>query len=52
MKMGHLDHSMYATNEYIYVVGGQSTQCEKYDIAKKEWTMLPNLKMPELRRMR
>lgn len=47
MKMGHLDHSMYATNEYIYVVGGQSTQCEKYDIAKKEWTMLPNLKISQ-----
>lgn len=43
MKMGHSHHSMFATKDYIYVIGGQSLQCERYSKAQGEWTMLPNL---------
>ena len=42
-KFTHSRHSLFAYNEQIFVVGGDKLECEKYDINKNEWTILPNL---------
>ena len=42
-KFTHSRHSLFAYNEQIFVVGGDKLECEKYDINKNEWTVLPNL---------
>lgn len=43
-------HSMIENNNLIYVIGGKGkSSCEKYDIEKKVWTKLPNLKSDEKR---
>lgn len=43
MKVAHASHSMYATKEFIYVIGGETVKCEKYNLQTREWTMMADL---------
>jgi len=43
-------HSILEYNKFIYVVGGkEKNTCEKFDMDKKEWIKMPNLKSGERR---
>ena len=39
----HSRHSLFSYKNHIYVIGGDNLECEKYDIEKNEWNILPNL---------
>ena len=47
-KFSHSRHSLFAYNEEIFVVGGDKLECEKYDINKNEWSILPNLSFKQI----
>lgn len=36
-------HSMICHQDNIYVVGGNTNACEKYDLKNKTWTIMPSL---------
>ncbi len=40
---GHLSHSLFATNKFIYCIGGKTKLCERYNIETGTWQLLPNL---------
>ena len=40
---GHSSHSLFASNKFIYCIGGKSKQCERYNIETGNWQLLPNL---------
>ena len=40
---GHLSHSLFATNKFIYCIGGKTKLCERYNIENGTWQLLPNL---------
>ena len=44
----HSKHSLFAYNDQIYAIGGDSLECEKYDIKNNEWTPLPNLSFKQI----
>ena len=51
MKYSHWNHSMVASKDKVYVIGGyNSNKCEVYDIASKTWSEIPDLKAPERQR--
>ena len=39
----HSRHSLFAYNDQIFVVGGDKLECERFDINKNEWNILPNI---------
>ena len=42
-KYPHSKHSLFVYNDQIYAIGGDKLECERYDINKNEWSILPNL---------
>ena len=44
----HSRQSLFAYNDQIFVVGGDRLECEKYDINKNEWSILPNLSFKQI----
>lgn len=42
-KYGHASHSLFAYDNYIYAIGGEQLECEKFDFRTNIWTTLPNL---------
>ena len=44
----HSRQSLFAYNGQIFVVGGDRLECEKYDISKNEWSILPNLSFKQI----
>ena len=47
-KYTHSRQSLFAYNDQIFVVGGDRLECEKYDINKNEWSILPNLSFKQI----
>ena len=39
----HSSHSLFASNKFIYCIGGKSKQCERYNIETGQWQLFPNL---------
>ena len=39
----HSSHSLFASNKFIYCIGGKSKQCERYNIKTGQWQLFPNL---------
>ena len=44
----HSRQSLFAYNDQIFVIGGDRLECEKYDINKNEWSILPNLSFKQI----
>lgn len=44
MTYGHYSHSMLLHNNALYVLGGKTCQCEKFDFNQNEWKDIQNLK--------
>ena len=42
-NFSHSRHSLFAYNDQIFVVGGDKLECERFDINKNEWNILPNI---------
>ena len=47
-KFTHSRHSLFAYNNQIFVVGGDRLECEKFDIIKNEWSILPSLSFKQI----
>ena len=47
-KFTHSRQSLFAYNDQIFVIGGDRLECEKYDINKNEWSILPNLSFKQI----
>ena len=47
-KYPHSKHSLFVYNDQIYAIGGDNLECEKYDINKNEWSILPNLSFKQI----
>ena len=45
MNEPHCDHSMFYYNDRVYIVGGNTPKCEKYNIKRKLWVQMPSLKI-------
>ena len=44
----HSSHSLFAYNNQIFAVGGSNLECEKFDIIKNEWVILPSLSFKQI----
>ena len=48
MLYSHWNHSMIATDNYIFVIGGyNSNKCEAFNLRTLKWEALPDLNSPE-----
>ena len=47
-KYPHSKHSLFVYNDQIYAIGGDKLECERYDINKNEWSILPNLSFQQI----
>ena len=47
-NFSHSRQSLFAYNDQIFVVGGDRLECERYDINKNEWSILPNLSFKQI----
>ena len=47
-KFTHSRQSLFAYNGQIFVIGGDRLECEKFDINKNEWSILPNLSFKQI----
>ena len=45
MNEPHCDHSMFYYNDRVYIVGGNTSKCEKYNVKRKVWVQMPSLKL-------
>lgn len=43
MAYGHYNHSMLVHDKYLYVIGGNSNQCERFNLDTNEWSDISNL---------